>query len=75
MSQDFVGQAAVVTGSTSGIGRASPSSSHSSWRTAMLLPVTLQNSHQNGGRDFLIFVADPRTARLCRSGLSCQRAA
>jgi hypothetical protein len=25
----------------------------------------LQNSHQNGGRDFLIFVADPRTVRLC----------
>lgn len=26
----------------------------------MSLPVTLQNSHRNGGRPFLIFVADPR---------------
>src|SRR5271166_1991519 len=27
------------------------------------LPGRLQNSHQNGGRTFLIFVADPRTVR------------
>jgi hypothetical protein len=26
----------------------------------------LQNSHQNGGSVFLIFVADPRTIRVCR---------
>ena len=31
----------------------------------MPLPAGLQNSHQNGGRVFLIFVADPRTIRLC----------
>jgi hypothetical protein len=30
------------------------------------LAARLQNSHQNGGRVFLIFVADPRIARLCR---------
>jgi hypothetical protein len=35
------------------------------WWTAMPLPVGLQNSHQNGGWVFLIFVADPRTGRLC----------
>jgi hypothetical protein len=28
---------------------------------AMPLPAGLQNSHQNGGSVFLIFVADPRT--------------
>jgi hypothetical protein len=33
----------------------------------MLLPADLQNSHQNDGRIFLIFVADPITIRLCRS--------
>ena len=41
--------------------------SHSPWRTAIPLPARLQNSHQNGGRIFLIFVADPTTVRLCRS--------
>ncbi len=35
--------------------------SQTRWRMAMPLPATLQNSHQNGGRVFLIFVADPRT--------------
>jgi hypothetical protein len=35
---------------------------------AMYLPACLQNSRQNGGRVFLIFVADPITARLCRTG-------
>ena len=29
----------------------------------MSLPVGLQSSHRNGGRTFLIFVADPRTVR------------
>ena len=33
------------------------------------LPAGLRNSHQNGGRVFLIFVADPRTVRLCKIGL------
>jgi hypothetical protein len=37
------------------------------WRMATPLPVGLQNSHANGGSDFLIFVADPRTRRLCRT--------
>jgi len=37
-----------------------------SWRIAIHLHATLQNSHQNGGRVFLIFVADPRTIRSCR---------
>jgi hypothetical protein len=35
--------------------------SQSAWRVAILLTAVLQNSHQNGGRVFLIFVADPRT--------------
>jgi hypothetical protein len=39
--------------------------SHFTWRMAMYLPGRLQNSHQDGGAAFLIFVADPRTARLC----------
>src|ERR1700694_2429864 len=39
--------------------------SQTRWRMAMALPAGLQNSHQNGGRVFLIFVADPRTVRLC----------
>jgi hypothetical protein len=30
----------------------------------MPLPAALSNSHPNGGRVFLIFVADPRTVRL-----------
>jgi hypothetical protein len=30
----------------------------------MSLPAGLQNSHRNGARVFLIFVADPRTVRL-----------
>ena len=29
------------------------------------LPAALQNSHRNGGRVFLIFVANPRTVRSC----------
>ena len=33
----------------------------------MHLPVRLQNSHRNGGRVFLIFVADPRTGRSGRT--------
>ncbi len=41
--------------------------SQSAWRMAMYLPGRLQNSHRNGGRVFLIFVADPRPARLFRN--------
>jgi hypothetical protein len=41
--------------------------SRSGWRIAMPLAAALQNSHQDGGRVFLNFVADPRTARLCNS--------
>ncbi|MDT5345574.1 MAG: hypothetical protein QOE52_4758 [Mycobacterium sp.] len=37
----------------------------------MPLPATLQNSHQNGGRIFLIFVADPRTVRLPARKCAC----
>jgi hypothetical protein len=33
--------------------------SQTPWRIVMPLPAALQNSHQNGGRVFLIFVADP----------------
>jgi hypothetical protein len=33
----------------------------------MSLPVDMQSSHRNGGRVFLIFVADPRTRRLSQS--------
>jgi predicted naringenin-chalcone synthase len=33
----------------------------------MYLPGRLQNSHRNGGRVLLIFVADPRTGRLFRN--------
>jgi hypothetical protein len=33
----------------------------------MYLPGRLQNSHRNGGRVCLIFVADPRTAELFRN--------
>jgi hypothetical protein len=33
----------------------------------MLLPAGLQNSHENGGSVFLIFVADPITGRLCKN--------
>jgi hypothetical protein len=39
--------------------------SHSAWRTAVALPAAVRNSHRNGGSVFLIFVADPRTTRLC----------
>jgi hypothetical protein len=41
----------------------------------MLLPGGLQNSHRNGGRVFLIFVADPITVRLCTFNLwpTCHR--
>jgi hypothetical protein len=35
--------------------------------TAMPLAAALQNSHRNGGRVFLIFVADARNRRLCSS--------
>jgi hypothetical protein len=38
--------------------------SQTAWRIAVLLPAGLQNSHQNGGAVFLIFVADPITVRL-----------
>ena len=41
--------------------------SQSAWRMAMYLPGRLQNSHRNGGRVCLIFVADPRTAQLFRN--------
>lgn len=44
-----------------GIGSQTP------WRIAMPLPVGWQISHRNGGRVFLIFVADLRTIRLCTS--------
>ena len=33
---------------------------------AIFLPAGLQNSHQNGGPLFLIFVANPRTVWLCK---------
>src|ERR1700751_89817 len=33
----------------------------------MPLTAALQNSHRNGGRVFLIFVANPRTMRSCSS--------
>jgi hypothetical protein len=48
-----------------------------SWRMAMPLPATLQNSQQSGGRAFLIFMADPRTEGLCitRPDLIPQQAA
>ena len=39
--------------------------SQRTWRKPTPPPACLQNSHQNGGRVFLIFVAGPRTARLC----------
>jgi hypothetical protein len=42
--------------------------SQTAWRMAMSLPADLQNSHQNGGRDSLIFVADPITIRLDSAG-------
>jgi hypothetical protein len=35
----------------------------------MPLPAGLHNSHKNGGPGFLIFVADPRTVRLCTTRL------
>jgi hypothetical protein len=44
-----------------------PLGSQSAWRMAMYLPGRLQNSHRNGGRVGLIFVADPRTAQLFRN--------
>jgi hypothetical protein len=43
--------------------------SQSPWRSATPLPARLQDSHQNGGRAFPIFAADPRTERLCKIGL------
>jgi hypothetical protein len=42
------------------------------WRTAMSLPWCLQNSHQNGGPPFLIFVADPTTVRVCTNRFGTQ---
>jgi hypothetical protein len=42
-----------------------PLSSQTARRMATLLTAALQNSHQNGGWVFLIFVADPITVRLC----------
>jgi len=33
--------------------------SQTAWPMAVPVPAGLQNSHQNGGRLFLIFVADP----------------
>jgi hypothetical protein len=52
--------------------------SHFTWRTALSLPAALRNSHRNGGRVFLIFVANPRTVRSCssatRTGGTSQRA-
>lgn len=47
--------------------------SHSAWRTTIPLPGGVQNSHQNGGSDLLIFVADPRTTRLYRTRSSAYR--
>jgi hypothetical protein len=41
--------------------------SQSRWRMTTPLAARLQNSHQNGGRIFLIFVADPITVRLRRT--------
>jgi hypothetical protein len=41
--------------------------SHAAWRMGTPLAASLQNSHRNGGRIFLIFVADPRIIRLSRS--------
>jgi hypothetical protein len=41
--------------------------SQSPWRMAIPLPAALRNSHRNGKRVFLIFVADPITMRLSRS--------
>lgn len=41
--------------------------SHGLWRMTNALPAHLQNSHHDGGRVFLIFVADPRTIRLSHS--------
>ena len=38
--------------------------SQTAWRMTASLPADLQNSHQDGGCVFLIFVADPRTIRL-----------
>jgi hypothetical protein len=35
--------------------------SQTSWRMPLARPAALANSHHDGGRVFLIFVADPRT--------------
>jgi hypothetical protein len=43
--------------------------SQTPWRIAVPLPAALQTSHQNGGRIFLIFVANPRNLRLCMKHL------
>ena len=39
----------------------------------MRLPEGFQDSHQDGGPLFLIFVADPRTVRLCTTHLAEER--
>src|SRR6185437_13153644 len=49
--------------------------SHFTWRITSPLPALLQNSHRNGGRVFLIFVANPRTVRSCRSAARAASAA
>jgi hypothetical protein len=41
--------------------------SHSPWRMAIPLLAGMQTSHRTGGSGFLVFVADPRTVRLCRT--------
>jgi hypothetical protein len=47
--------------------------SQASWRMPMRLPEGFQDSHQDGGPLFLIFVADPRTVRLCTTHLAEER--
>ena len=47
--------------------------SQTSWRMPMRLPEGFQDSHQDGGPLFLIFVADPRTVRWCTTHLAEER--
>jgi hypothetical protein len=54
---------ALATPITGADGAATTVGSQTQWRIAVLLPASLQNSHQNGGAVFLIFVADPITVR------------
>jgi hypothetical protein len=49
--------------------------SHPEWRLTMPLTAGLQNSRQNGGWVFLIFVADPTTVRLCNILLEAETGA